>query len=345
MHPHRRFYISLVAAAVAAVAFFALNIFFGSVHIAPATVVDALTGRGGIDEAAEYIVLSSRVPQAVAAALCGAGLAAAGLMLQTLFDNPLADPSILGINSGASLGVAIVILSTGGGAAIAGIGLSGFALTVAAAFAGAAVVLALLTAMAAVVRNGLVLLIAGIMVGYVISAVVELLSSIATAEGVRSYVFWGMGSFGGVSREMLPAFALLMLGAMAFSLTLARPLDAMLLGDNYAANLGVSVRRMRILVFLATGVLSAVPTAMCGPVAFIGLAVPHIARFASGAATHGRLMPLAMLCGAAVAEICNLVCNLPADGTIIPLNVVTSLWGVPVIFYVLMSARRSGTMG
>lgn len=344
MHPHRRFYISLVVAAVAAVAFFALNIFFGSVHIAPATVVDALTGRGGIDEAAEYIVLSSRVPQAVAAALCGAGLAAAGLMLQTLFDNPLADPSILGINSGASLGVAIVILSTGGGAAIAGIGLSGFALTVAAAFAGAAVVLALLTAMAAVVRNGLVLLIAGIMVGYVISAVVELLSSIATAEGVRSYVFWGMGSFGGVSREMLPAFALLMLGAMAFSLTLTRPLDAMLLGDNYAANLGVSVRRMRILVFLATGVLSAVPTAMCGPVAFIGLAVPHIARFTSGAATHGRLMPLAMLCGAAVAEICNLVCNLPADGTIIPLNVVTSLWGVPVIFYVLMSARRSGTM-
>lgn len=344
MHPHRRFYISLVVAAVAAVAFFALNIFFGSVHIAPATVVDALAGRGGIDEAAEFIVLSSRVPQAVAAALCGAGLAAAGLMLQTLFDNPLADPSILGINSGASLGVAIVILSTGGGAAIAGIGLSGFALTVAAAFAGAAVVLALLTAMAAVVRNGLVLLIAGIMVGYVISAVVELLSSIATAEGVRSYVFWGMGSFGGVSREMLPAFALLMLSAMAFSLTLARPLDAMLLGDNYAANLGVSVRRMRILVFLATGVLSAVPTAMCGPVAFIGLAVPHIARFASGAATHGRLMPLAMLCGAAVAEICNLVCNLPADGTIIPLNVVTSLWGVPVIFYVLMSARRSGTM-
>lgn len=344
MHPHRRFYVSLIVAAVAAVAFFALNIFFGSVHIAPATVVDALAGRGGTDEAAEFIVLSSRVPQAVAAALCGAGLAAAGLMLQTLFDNPLADPSILGINSGASLGVAIVILSTGGGAAIAGIGFSGFALTVAAAFAGAAVVLALLTAMAAVVRNGLVLLIAGIMVGYVISAVVELLSSIATAEGVRSYVFWGMGSFGGVSREMLPAFALLMLSAMAFSLTLARPLDAMLLGDNYAANLGVSVRRMRILVFLATGVLSAVPTAMCGPVAFIGLAVPHIARFASGAATHGRLMPLAMLCGAAVAEICNLVCNLPADGTIIPLNVVTSLWGVPVIFYVLMSARRSGTM-
>lgn len=345
MHPHRRFYISLFVAAVAAVAFFALNIFFGSVHIAPATVVDALWGRSSGDGAEEFIVLSSRVPQAVAAALCGAGLAAAGLMLQTLFDNPLADPSILGINSGASLGVAIVILSTGGGASIAGIGLSGFALTVAAAFAGAAVVLALLTAMAAVVRGGLVLLIAGIMVGYVISAIVELLSSIATAEGVRSYVFWGMGSFGGVSRGMLPAFVLLMLAAMVFSLTLAKPLDAMLLGNNYAANLGVSVRRMRILVFLATGVLSAVPTAMCGPVAFIGLAVPHIARFASGAATHRRLMPLAMLCGAAVAEICNLVCNLPSDGTIIPLNVVTSLWGVPVVFYVLMSARRSGTMG
>lgn len=344
MHTHRRFRVSMIAAAVCAVAFFALNIFFGSAHIAPHTVVDILTGRGA-DATEEFIVLSSRVPQAVAAALCGAGLAAAGLMLQTLFDNPLADPSILGINSGASLGVAIVILSTGGGAAIAGIGLSGFALTVAAAFAGAAAVLALLTAMAAAVRNGLVLLIAGIMVGYVVSAVVEMLSSISTAEGVRSYVFWGMGSFGGVSRGMLPAFAALMLAAMAFSLLLAKPLDAMLLGDSYAANLGVSVRRMRILVFLATGVLSAVPTAMCGPVAFIGLAVPHIARFASHAATHGRLMPLTMLCGAAVAEICNLVCNLPGDGTVIPLNVVTSLWGVPVIFYVLMSARRSGSMG
>ncbi len=336
---HRRVVVANVVAALAALAFFVLNIFCGSVHISAAEVVGVLTG-GDVGETVRFIVLDSRLPQAVAAVLCGASLAAAGLMLQTIFANPLADPSVLGINAGASLGVAVAMLLLGGGVVAGSLSLTGFALTVVSAFIGAALVLLLLTTFAATLRSGLVLLIAGIMVGYIISAIIELLSSIATAEGVHSYIFWGMGSFGGVSRNILPAFCVVMLAALFFALLMSKPLNAMLLGDNYAMNLGVSVRRVRLWVFVITGVLSAVPTALCGPVAFIGLAVPHMARFASATSNHRILLPLVMLIGAAVAGACNLVCNLPGNGMLIPLNVVTSMWGVPVILYVLFSASR-----
>ena len=335
----RRALISVCVSASAALAFFVLNVFCGSVHLSPSEVVGALAG-GEVGETVRFIVLDSRLPQAVTAAVCGASLAAAGLMLQTVFANPLADSSILGINAGASLGVAVAVLLLGGGVVAGGISLSGFALTIVAAFAGAALVLAVLTVFAATLRSGLVLLIAGIMVGYIISAVIELLSSLATAEGVHSYVFWGMGSFGGVSRGMLPAFCAVMLCSLVAALALSKPLNAMLLGDNYALNLGVSARRVRLCAFVVTGMLSAVPTALCGPVAFIGLAVPHMARFASATCDHRRLLPLVMLMGAAVAEICNLVCSIPGGGMLIPLNVVTSMWGVPVVLYVVFSANR-----
>lgn len=332
--------ITIVVSALAAAAFFVLNIFCGAVLVAPNEIVAVFTG-GDVAETVRFIVLDSRLPQAVGAVMCGAGLAAAGLMLQTAFANPLADPSVLGINAGASLGVAVALLALGGGAAVAGVSLSGFVLTVTAAFAGAAVVLLLLTAFAAALRNRYVLLIAGIMVSYIVSAVIELLSSMATAEGVHSYVFWGMGNFGGISRTVLPAFCIVMLLALVVSLAMAKPLNALLLGDSYAANLGISPRRTRMLLFAVTGILSAVPTAMCGPVAFIGLAVPHMARFAAHTSDHRTLLPATMLMGAAVAGACNLICNVPGGGVLIPLNVVTSLWGVPVILCVLFGAARN----
>ncbi len=336
---HKRVVIATVIAALSALVFGILNVFCGSVHIPVTEVVAVFTG-GDVGETARFIVLDSRLPQAITSVLCGASLAAAGLMLQTVFANPLADPSVLGINAGASLGVAVAVLLLGGGVVAGGLSLTGFALTVVSAFVGAALVLLLLTVFAATLRSGLVLLIAGIMVGYIISAVIELLSSIATAEGVHSYIFWGMGNFGGVSRNILPVFCLVMLAALFFALLMSKSLNALLLGDNYAMNLGVSVRRARLLVFVITGILSAVPTALCGPVAFIGLAVPHMARFASATSNHRVLLPLCMLMGAAVAGACNLVCNLPGNGMLIPLNVVTSMWGVPVILYVLFSAAR-----
>ncbi len=336
---NRRVFVSLAVSAVLAAAFLVLNVFYGSVHIPAADVANALSG-GDVSGAVRFIVVESRLPQAVTAVLCGAALAAAGLMMQTVFANPLADPSILGVNAGASLGVAAVMLLMGGSAVACGVSLSGFALTVAAAFAGSLIVLALLTLLAAVVRSGFVLLIAGIMVGYVVSAVIELFGTLSSAEGLRAYVFWGMGGFGGVSTQVMPLFAAVMAAALAMALAMAKPLNAMLLGENYAANLGVPVRRTRLVIFIITGVLSAVPTSLCGPVAFVGLAVPHMARFASRTSNHLVLLPLTMLMGAAVAGACNLMCSLPSDGTLIPLNVVTSLWGVPVILYVLLSSTR-----
>lgn len=335
----RRTTISLTVSAILAVVFCVLNIFYGSVHIPYAEVVKALTG-GDVPDAVRFIVVESRFPQALTAVLCGAALAAAGLMMQTIFANPLADPSILGVNAGASLGVAVAMLLLGGSAVACGVSLSGFALTVVAAFAGSVMVLALLTMLAAVVRSGFVLLIAGIMVGYVVSAAIELLDTLSSAEGLRSYVFWGMGGFGGVSTRVLPVFAVVMIVALLMALAMSKPLNAMLLGENYASNLGISVRHVRLAVFVITGVLSAVPTSLCGPVAFLGLAVPHIARFVSRTSNHRVLLPLSMFMGAAVAGACNLICCLPTNGTLIPLNAVTSLWGVPVILYVLFSSSR-----
>lgn len=334
--------VSVIVSAVAVALFGVLNIFVGSVDIPAADILKAIV-NGDAGDPMSFMVTDIRIPGAVTAALCGAALASAGLMLQTVFANPLADPSVLGINAGASLGVALAVLLLGGGALTLGQGLGAFMLTSLAAFAGAALVLALLVAFAATLRNGLVLLIAGIMVSYIVSAVIELLYTVATAEGIRSYVFWGMGNFGGVSREMLPAFSCVMIIALVGALAMIKPLNAMLLGENYASNLGVSVRRARLWVFVITGVLSAVPTAMCGPVAFIGLAVPHMARFASGTSNHRALIPLTMLMGAAVALVCRLICSVAWGGAAIPLNVVTSLWGVPVILYVLFaSSRRKG---
>lgn len=335
-HP-ARFHICMAVAATALLLLLALSLLLGSEHIGAAKVVAALTG-GDADETTAYIVLRTRLPQAVTAALSGAALAAAGLMLQTCFANPLADPSILGVNAGASLGVAIALLLLGGGAVMAGG--SGMSLVIVAAFVGAAAVLALITAIAAAVSSSLVTLIAGIMVGYAVSAVIQLLSALSTAEGVHSYIFWGMGSFAGVSSGALPAFCALMLAALATALLLVKPLNALLLGESYAENLGVSVRRSRIAILAVAGVLSSVPTAFCGPIAFLGLAVPHIARFASATADHRRLLPLTMLAGAAIALACSLACSLPQRGILLPLNVVTALWGVPVILYVLLFSRR-----
>lgn len=334
----RRTTVAFVCCAAAVVSFFALSLFFGTVDIPAAGVCDALLGRSA-NEAWGFIVVRSRLVQAITAMLCGAALSAAGLTLQTCFANPLADTSILGVNAGASLGVALAFFLLGGGFVGGGFSLAGFSLALVAAFAGAAAVLVLLAAFAAVLRSSLMLLIAGIMVSYVASAAISLLSSFATAEGVHSYVFWGMGNFGGVSLEMLPAFAVVIIVALAVALSMVKPLNAMLLGDDYAANLGIAVRGVRLRMLAVTGVLGATVTAFCGPVAFIGLAVPHVARFMAGTSDHRVLMPLTVTCGAAVALACGFVCNLPAGNVFIPLNAVMSLWGVPVIMYVLFSAR------
>lgn len=318
----------------------AANLAFGSVDIPLKAVGNILLGGEVEKESWQFIVWESRVPQCITALLCGAALSASGLMLQTVFSNPLADSSILGISSGASLGVALVLLA-GGGSIVAGeFALSGFLSVVAGAFAGAVLVMAVIMFLSVVIKNNVMLLIAGIMIGYVVSSVISLLNFFSTAEGVHSFAIWGMGNFGGVSMAQLPGFSIVTLLGLLVAILLIKPLNALLLGTRYAENLGINIRRIRNWLLLATGLLTAVTTAFCGPVAFIGLAVPHMARLMLGTSNHNSLMPVTLLTGSAVALLCNLICILPGEAGIIPLNAVTPLLGASVIIYVIVNQRK-----
>lgn len=317
---------------------FILNIFLGAVHIDASVVLDILTGYGIDDDPLNFIILESRLPQAITALLAGAALGVSGLLLQTAFRNPLAGPSVLGISSGASLGVALVILFMGGQIAIAGYEIAGNAAIIAAALAGSLAIMALLMFFSMRLRSELMLLVVGMMTGYLTSSVVTLLSSLSTAQGVHGYVMWGMGTFGAVSSARIPVFTLLVAVGLILSLLLAKPLNLLLLGDNYARNLGVRVHRVRNLLLLVTGVLTAIVTAYCGPVAFIGLAMPHVARMIMRTDNHWILIPATMLSGAAVALGCNVLSVLP-DSTVIPVNALTPVVGVPVILYVIFRRK------
>ncbi len=316
------------------------NLFFGSVNIPAEAVARILLGGDAERESWRFIVLESRVPQAITAMLCGAALATSGLMLQTAFNNPLAGPSILGINSGASLGVAFVMLAGGGTIATAGITLSGFLAVMLGAFVGAMTVMALILFFSTLIKSSIMLLITGIMIGYITSSAISLLNFFATAEGVHSYTIWGLGNFSGLSMQQLPYFSSLILLGLALALMLIKPLNALLLGDRYAENLGINIRRTRNMLLVATGILTAAATAFCGPVSFIGLAVPHIARLMLGTSNHNSLLPVTMLTGCAIALLCNLICLLPGESGIIPLNAVTPFLGAPVIIYVIVNQRR-----
>lgn len=325
-------------ATVVLVVLLVLNLFCGAVSLPFSQTLAALTG-GETGTVVRFIVIESRLPQSLTALLCGATLAGSGLILQTLFQNPLADPSILGVNSGASLGVAFVMLAMGGSVVSLGTIFSGFLLIVVAAFLGATAIILLLLLFARYVRNNITLLITGIMISYLTSSVISLLNYSATEQGVYSYVMWGMGNFGGVSLGTMPWFALTMIVCLALCVSLIKPLNALLLGTNYAENLGINIRRTRITMLLATGLISATATAFCGPISFIGLAVPHITRLISHTANNRVLMPLTLLFGAIIGLACNRLCSLPPDGTLIPLNVVTPFFGVPVILYVLLKRK------
>lgn len=316
------------------------NLFLGAVSIPASAVCDILMGNEVEKASWSFIVWESRFPQCITALLCGAALSVSGLMLQTVFSNPLADPSILGISSGASLGVALVMLAGGGTIVTGAFTLSGFLSVIVGAFAGASVVMGLILFLSTLIRNSVMLLIAGIMIGYITSSAISLLNFFATAEGVHSYMIWGLGNFGGVSLQQLLVFSAVTLLGLFTAVLLIKPLNALLLGPRYAENLGVNIRRIRNLLLIATGLLTAVTTSFCGPVAFIGLAVPHIARLMLGTSNHNSLLPVTLLTGSAMALLCNLICVLPGEAGIIPLNAVTPILGAPVIIYVIINQRK-----
>lgn len=320
---------------------FVANLFWGAVSVPASEVLGVLMGSAPDDSAWSLIVLESRLPQAATAFLAGAALSVAGLLLQTLFGNPLAGPEVFGINSGAGVGVAVVMLLLQGTFAAGALSLSGYAAVLAGAFLGALLVIAIILGLSSWVRNSLYLLIAGLAVSYLASAVITLLNYFSTAEGVHSYLIWGMGNFGGVSLEHLPLFAVLLICALVASFMMVKPLNALLLGDAYAANLGVHTKRARGILLLLTGFLTATVTAFCGPISFIGLAVPHFARLALRTNNHIYLLPSTLLLGGAVALFCNIICQLPGDSGLVPLGAVTPLIGAPVILYVVL--RDKGT--
>ena len=315
---------------------FAMSLIVGSVRIPLADVCDILFDKFDGKESWKYIVMENRLPQALTAMLCGASLAVCGLMLQTAFRNPLAGPDVFGISSGAGLGVAIVMLFLGGSVSTTMFTVSGFLAILTSAFIGAIVVTMIILLLSTMVRNSVLLLIVGLMVGYVSSSAVALLNFFASEEGVKSYMVWGMGNFGGVSMNHMLLFALLCLVGIIASIFLIKPLNIMLLGTQYAESLGINIRQIRNLLLVTVGLLTAVTTAFCGPVSFLGLAIPHMTRLLLHTENHQILLPCTILCGAVIALLCNLICYLPGDGGIIPLNAVTPLLGAPIIIYVIV---------
>ena len=327
-HAHRWVYVSL---AVALVVLFFVGLVHGAVRIPLGDVIRILTGSYDGREAWRHIVLETRLPQTVTALLSGGSLAVSGLMLQTLFKNPLAGPSILGISDGANLGVAIAMIY---------LGAASYLTTILAALVGAAVVLLIILWFSRKVSSNVMLLIIGIMVGYLATSVISILNYHASADKVHQYVMWGMGDFSGVSLQKLPWLAVCSLAGLAGALLLIKPLNALLLGEAYATNLGINVRRSRLAILVCTGVLTAVVTAFCGPISFIGLAVPHIARLLLGSANHRHLLPITLLSGSCIAMLCSILTVVPGSNSLIPLSAITPIIGAPVIIYVIVNRKN-----
>ena len=325
--------LAYIAVGLTLLLLFFANILAGPVKIPLGDALGILFGKLSTQQSWNQIVLGSRLPQAVTALLGGAALAVSGLLLQTFFKNPLAGPSILGISDGANLGVALAMLY---------ISTTSYLTTIAAAFIGAAAVLAVIIWFSHKVRNNVMLLIIGIMVGYLASSLISILNFNASADKVHQYVMWGMGDFGSVSMDKLPWFASFSVVGLIAALLLVKPLNALLLGESYAANLGINVRSARIGILLVTGLLTATVTAFCGPISFIGLAVPHIARLSLGSSNHRHLLPVTILVGGSIALLCNLLANLSTAGGPLPLNAMTSIVGAPVIIYVIMNRKNLG---
>ena len=321
-----------------------INLLLGTVRIPVGEVCSILMGAGSDSEIWTNIVISSRLPQVLTAIVAGAGLAVSGLQMQTVFRNPLAGPSVLGISNGSALGVAFVVLLSGkiGGVALSRLGYLGDAAMSVAAIVGALAVMLLIVWISQKVKGNVTLLIIGVMIGYLANAIIGVLKFLSPEEDVKSFVVWGLGSFSRVSGDEMVLFVVLMCILLPISFLLVKPMNMLLLGERYAANLGLDVQRARMLIIICSGVLVAIVTAYCGPIMFIGLAVPHLARALFRTSDHRVLLPATALCGAALALVCNFIARMPGFEGALPVNSVTALVGAPVIAAVLFGRRKNG---
>jgi iron complex transport system permease protein len=335
--------VTLAGLVLVLAAAFLLSMVTGSTWVPVHRVIDALLGRSLDRDAAVIVVERIRLPRSLTAMLAGAALGTAGLQMQTLFRNPLADPFALGISSGASLGVAVVVLGSSYGAAAAfgaSTGIRGDALVTLAAIVGAALVLGVVLAVSSRVTSPTTVLILGLMFGYAVSAVVTVMVGATQPERLQQWAQWGFGSFSGVTWQRLELFAPLTMLGVAIASLMTKQLNALLLGEHYAQSMGVNVRRARLLTMIGASVLGAVVTAFCGPISFLGIAVPHLCRGVLRTSDHLVLVPAVVLMGATIALVAQMASLAPGGGGVLPLNAVTALLGAPVVVFVLVRGRR-----
>jgi len=320
--------------------FWILNISMGSVSIPFKEIVSGVLGGDLSKSSWQHILFNFRISKSLTAILTGAGLSLVGLLMQTLFRNPMAGPSVLGISSGAGLGVALLVM---GGGLIGGISLDGFNQNftiLIAAIIGAFVVLFLILGLSSKIKNTLSILIIGLMLGALTTSVVSILSYFTKAEQLQQYMFWGFGSLGHLSSKELVLYTFIILVGILAVIPLLKPLNSLLLGENYAQNMGVNIKRIKKHILIISGVLTGIITAFVGPIAFIGLAIPHIARLLFNTSNHKILVPAVILIGAIVLLICDSIAQLPFSEQVIPINAITSLFGAPLVIWLLIRNKN-----
>lgn len=339
----KRHNIAFLAILIFIFIFFTLNLVLGTISIPFGATWNILFGINEESEIWQNIIWKSRFPQTLTALVAGAGLSISGLQMQTVFRNPLAGPSELGISSGASLGVALVVLLSGSiaGTALSRMGFFGEIAVSMAAIIGAMFVMSIIIAISQRVQGNVILLIMGVMIGYIATAIIGVLKFFSNDEDIRAYVIWGLGSFSKVSGNQVYTFAWIMAALIPSSFLLIKTLNLMLLGERYARNLGLNIKRSRLFVIASSCVITAIITAYCGPIVFLGLAVPHLCRTIFMTSDHRILMPAVTLTGAALALFCNLVARMPGFEGALPINSVTALIGAPIVISVLFGKRKS----
>lgn len=338
---NNRITIGILGIIILGIVLFALNLFVGSVMVPFDDILKVLL-EDNADKTLSVIIFNYRLPQALTALFAGAALAVAGLLMQTLFRNPLADPSMLGISSGASLGVGIVILLTGAisGAAVSSFGWWSTIGVSLAAFLGAVLVLFVMMAFSSRMKNMTTLIIIGLMIAYLAGSITDILKFFSLKEDIHAFVIWGMGSFSGVGTSKMPVFAVSITIGLIATFFLSKNLNILLLGEMYAENLGLNIRKNSVIIILVSGYLTAIVTAYCGPIAFVGLAMPHIARFLFKSSDHRLLIPATMLIGMDMALFCNLIARMPGFDGNLPINAVTAFIGAPVVISVIMKSKK-----
>jgi iron complex transport system permease protein len=316
------------------------NISLGSVYIPFSKIFAALTGSSLEEKGWENIIFQFRLPKAITAILVGSGLGVSGLLMQTLFRNPLAGPFVLGISSGASLGVAVTILAGMSlGIGLSQLGIGGNWILVLSASLGAFTVLSVVILVSLKIRDSMSLLIIGLMFGSATGAIVSVLQFFSKAESIQAYLIWTFGSLGGLSWDELKLFIPVVLVSLGWAYTLSKPLNALLLGDHYARSMGLNIRRTRLVIIVVTSLLAGTITAFCGPIAFIGIAIPHITRLIFNTANHRLLFPMVIICGAILMLFCDIIAQIPGQEYTLPINAVTSVLGAPVVIWLVIRRK------